>query len=60
MDKKTISVEQMAVMLGVGRATAYSLANDPSFFPAFRIGRKILISIEKLDEWLAKQGEKVV
>lgn len=60
MNKKTATVEHMAIILGIGRATAYELAHDPSFYPAFRIGRKILINLDRLDEWMKEQGAKAV
>ena len=48
----TMSVKKMAESIGVGIVTAYQLANSEDFYPSFRIGRKILINREKLQEWL--------
>ena len=38
--------------MNIGRTKAYELVHDPAFYPAFRIGRKILINKEKLDKWI--------
>lgn len=60
MNKKTVTVEQMAEMLGIGRVKSYQLAHDPSFYPAFRIGRRIYINLDRLSDWMREQGEKAV
>ena len=55
--KRTFTVKELQAALGVGRSTAYELVNSNGF-PAFRIGKKILISAEGLDEWIKKGGNK--
>ncbi len=47
----------MCKYLGIGRTRGYQLAARPDF-PAFRIGRKVLVSREKLDDWIKEQIEK--
>lgn len=53
--KQTMTVKEMAESLSIGSVTAYQLVNSEGFYPAFRIGRKILINKERLREWLNDQ-----
>ncbi len=55
MNAKTITPEELMEILKIGRNSAYELVHSESFFPAFRIGRKILINVDKLDDWLEQQ-----
>ena len=41
-------------VLGISKAGAYTLAHSRDF-PAFRVGRRIVISQEKFLDWLEKQ-----
>jgi len=50
-----ISVPELGKRLGVSRATAYVLANRPDFYPAFRIGKRVLVRVDKLNRWLDEQ-----
>ena len=56
MDSKTITPEQMMVFLGIGRSKAYELIHSEGFYPAFKIGRKILINVDKLNRWIDEQN----
>ena len=56
--KQTMKVKELAESLGIGIVTAYQLANSEGFYPAFRIGRKILINRERLQEWLNEQTDR--
>jgi excisionase family DNA binding protein len=61
MEKKlTISVPEMAQLLGISRMTAYAAVRDGTI-PSLRIGRRVLISRAALDRWLAEtnRGEAV-
>ena len=60
VNKKTVTVSEMMQILNIGRNTAYQLVNDRGFYPAFHIGRKILINLELLDKWLEEQGKAAV
>ena len=53
-----ISVPEMAAALGISRAGAYELARSEGF-PALRIGTRIVIPKDKLQEWVDKQTEKI-
>ena len=46
-----MNMTDVAVVLGISRAGAYKLAYD-SRFPAFQIGKRIVVSREKFLEWL--------
>lgn len=51
-------VPEMAAALGISRAGAYELARSEGF-PALRIGTRIVIPKDKLQEWVDKQTEKI-
>lgn len=53
-----LSVPEMAAALGISRAGAYELARHEGF-PALRIGTRIVIPKDKLQEWVDKQTEKI-
>lgn len=48
----TISVEQAAAILGIGRTNAYELARHGELPGCFRLGRKLLVSKPALDRFL--------
>lgn len=50
----TLTVPQMAEVLGISRNTAYSLANQAGF-PSFRVGSRLLVNREMLQEWMRQQ-----
>lgn len=52
-EKLTISVEEAALLLGVGRNLMLKIVTIPDF-PAFRFKRKILINKAQLQPWLDK------
>lgn len=53
-----LTIRQFMEYQNIGRTKAYQLAHDPAFYPAFRIGGKILISLEKLKKWNFDQSMK--
>lgn len=53
-----LSVPEMAAALGISRAGTYELARSEGF-PALRIGNRIVIPKDKLQEWVDKQIEKI-
>lgn len=50
-----LNMMDVASVLGISKAGAYTLAHSRDF-PAFRVGRRIVISQEKFLEWLEKQA----
>ena len=49
-----LSMMDVASVLGISKAGAYTLAHS-RYFPACRVGRRIVISQEKFLDWLEKQ-----
>ena len=54
----TLSVPEVAAVLGISRAGAYELVHSASF-PKVKIGKRILVPKDKLIEWLVAQVEVV-
>ena len=52
-----ISVSRMAAELGVGITTAYRIIKDSTFYPAKRIGNRIVIDFRQLQSWISEQGK---
>lgn len=52
---RTYTVEDIAVILGIGRSSAYKLAKSGAF-KIIRIGNMIRISKKSFEEWLAMAG----
>lgn len=56
-EKLTLSVDEMAAMLGISRPVAHELSKKEGF-PAIRVSeRRIIIPVESLKRWLVKQAE---
>lgn len=56
MEKLTMTVMEAAQALGVSRPIAYELANREDF-PSVRVGRRLLVSVEGLREWVKMRTE---
>lgn len=59
-DKKMcLNVPELAQELGISKPMAYELVNCAGF-PSFRVGKRIIVSREALEEWLrnASASEK--
>ena len=50
-----ISVDEMAQMLSIARATAYQLIKT-SGFPCFYIGKRIIIPLQSFHKWAEEQA----
>lgn len=55
--KLTITVEELAQQLNVSRTTAYNLVRNKDFYPAIRVGHRIIVSVQALIRWLEEQTE---
>lgn len=55
MEKLTVTVPEMAEMLNICLPKAYQLTRIEGF-PVLRIGRKVVIPLEALKEWVNKCG----
>lgn len=49
MTPGTMTVEQAAKWLGIGRSLAYRMVNEGKI-PTIRMGRRILVPVAKLEE----------
>lgn len=56
MNDMCISVVEMGRRMGISRSAAYNLANQQGFYPAFRIGKRVLIRIAALQKWVDEQS----
>ena len=54
-DRLTVTVPEMAEMLGIGRIKAYELANIKGF-PAIRLGKRIVVPVDQLKKWLEERA----
>ena len=52
-----MNIADVATVLGISRAGAYKLAHSADF-PAFQIGKRIVVSREKFLGWLNRQSEE--
>ena len=52
---RTYTVNDIAAILGIGRASAYKLANSGAF-KTIRIGNMIRISRKSFEDWLKAEG----
>ena len=50
-NKKLITVKEFVSEYGIGTNKAYEIVNSKGF-PIIRLGKKILIVRDRLDEWL--------
>lgn len=55
MEKMTFCAREAAEALGVSLPTFYALAGRPDF-PVVRIGRRLLVPVDALRAWLAKEA----
>lgn len=51
MEQLSISVKDLARVLGVSKPVAYRLANSKGF-PVLQIGRRKVIPVKNLEKWL--------
>ena len=58
MEKLTVTVDEMAKIVGVSRPTAYELIHKEGF-PTVRSGRRIVIPLDSLKRWLEEQAGAV-
>ena len=55
MDISCIRPSELARRLGISRNAVYDLVNRQEFYPAFRVGKSILISVPALEKWVEEQ-----
>ncbi len=54
---KTLNVKQLADYLGIGMNTAYQLVKMQGF-PALKLGKRIIIPIDSLEDWVKKETKQ--
>lgn len=52
--KNTLTVDELAVWLGISRPKAYELTEQVDF-PVLRVGRRKLVPISALERWVDEQ-----
>lgn len=52
---RCFDVRELQNRLGISRSAAYALATSSTFFPAFRVGKRVLISEDAFGIWLDRQ-----
>ena len=52
----TLTVEEVAKVLGISRGTAYNLVHREDF-PAVKIGRRLIIPREQFCSWVDKEAQ---
>ena len=55
MERLTMTVTEAGKALGVSRPVAYELAKREDF-PVVRVGRRLLVPVDGLREWLKKES----
>ena len=54
LEPLAVSATEAARLLDVSRPTLYQLLNRPDF-PSFRVGKRVLVSVAGLQEWIDRQ-----
>jgi excisionase family DNA binding protein len=55
VQRRTLTVEEAGKVLGLGRSAAYGAAQRGEL-PTIRIGRKLLVPVDRLEQLLAGEG----
>ena len=56
MEKLVMNVQEVAEALGISRSYAYELMRNGTI-PTVQLGRKRVVSKEKLNEWINEKSE---
>ena len=56
-DQAVLSVKELADYLGVSETVAYRLTHSEGF-PVLRLGKRRLVPVESLKEWIEKQSRQ--
>lgn len=55
MDKVTMSVQEMAMQMGISLSKAYALTREADF-PIVRVGKRVLIPVSEFKVWLSARA----
>lgn len=56
-ERINISVDEAARLLHIGRNSLTEIIESDETFPAFAVGRKILIPVKAVEEWANNRGK---
>lgn len=56
---KVLTVKEVSSILRIGKNQAYSLMNSEAF-PSFRIGNRLLVDEDALNDWIVKVRGKTI
>ena len=59
MDKVTMSIQEMAMQMGISLSKAYALTREADF-PIVRVGKLVLVPVSEFKVWLSanKRGRR--
>ena len=55
MDKVTMSVQEMAMQMGISLSKAYALTREADF-PIVRVGKRVLVPVSEFKVWLSARA----
>jgi len=60
MDSMTMTAQQAADKLGISKGLLYKMVHAGQFYPAIRIGKKIMVLKDEFERWVEEQkGKKI-
>lgn len=55
MEKATMSVQEMALQMGISLSKAYALTREADF-PSIRVGKRVLVPVSEFKAWLSARA----
>lgn len=55
MEKATMSVQEMALQMGISLSKAYALTREADF-PSVRVGKRVLVPVSEFKAWLSARA----
>lgn len=55
-----VGTNEAAKMLSISRPTLYQLCNRDDFNASFRVGNRVLFSVQALEKWVEKQTANTI
>ena len=57
MDKVTMSVQEMAMQMGISLSKAYALTREADF-PIVRVGKRVLVPVSEFKVWFRQEPRR--